>query len=129
MTRPADLDYIEELKARIEALEAALREARLQQMTDPKIPTDPVKAFAYLVSKCASGLYLELVDAGRTDTNARSQIIFMFLDFAAGETCRVARREGREPRFDKWTAATTDAFERAVKRTAAKESADESIAL
>jgi hypothetical protein len=28
MTRPADLDYIEELKARVEQLEAALREIR-----------------------------------------------------------------------------------------------------
>ena len=30
MTRPADLDYIEELKARIEALEAALRTIRFE---------------------------------------------------------------------------------------------------
>jgi hypothetical protein len=29
MTRPADLDYIEELKARIEALEAALRKIEI----------------------------------------------------------------------------------------------------
>jgi hypothetical protein len=90
----------------------------------PNVPSDPVKAFAYLVSKCSSGLYLDLIEAGKTDTNARNQIIFMFLDFAAGEACRVARREGREPRLEKWTAATADAFARAVKRTANGESSE-----
>lgn len=93
-------------------------------MSDIEVPADPVKAFAYLVSKCSSGAYLELVEAGKTDAEARNRIIFAFLDFAAGEACRVARSAGREPRFDKWTAATKDAFERAVKRTAAAESSE-----
>ena len=83
----------------------------------PEIPTDPHKAFAYLVSRCAEGFGVELLQEGRTDMQARNLIIGYFLDFAAGEACRVARREGREPSHEKWTKAVDDAFARAVKRT------------
>lgn len=78
---------------------------------------DSVKIFAFLVSKCASGLLLELRDEGKTETQARNAIIHYFLDFAAGEACRVARGEGREPNREKWAEATNGAFDRAVKRT------------
>jgi hypothetical protein len=78
---------------------------------------DPVQVFAYLVSKCGSGLLLELVADGKSDTQARNQIIRYFLDFAAGEACRIARREGREPDTSKWATATMKAFERAIRRT------------
>lgn len=84
-----------------------------------ELPDDPFMAFATLVSKCCNGLMRELVADGKTETQARNAVIRTFLDFAAGEGCRVARREGREPDANKWAAATTDAFERAVKRTAA----------
>lgn len=84
-----------------------------------KVPNDPYEAFAWFVSQCASGLYKELLEKGRTDTQARNSAIHCFLDFAAGEACRVARREGREPNQDKWRKATDAAFERAVKRTEA----------
>lgn len=82
----------------------------------------PVEAFALLVSKCASGLLLEFVEGGKSDTEARNAIINYFLDFASGEACRVARSEGREPDHDKWRKATDAAFERAVFRTALKQS-------
>lgn len=82
------------------------------------MPEDAVQAFAYLVSRCASGLYQELIDGGKTDTQARNLVIGCFLDFAAGEACRIARRENREPDPKKWGKAVTGAFERAVKRTA-----------
>lgn len=78
---------------------------------------DTYSTFAYLVSKCASGAYFELIESGKSDVQARNTIIHMFLDFAAGEACRVARRESREPNFSKWKSATKDAFDRAVKRT------------
>lgn len=82
-----------------------------------EVPEDPFGAFAWFVSHCASGLYRELVEKGRTDTQARNQVIGCFLDFASGEACRIARREGREPDHDKWRVATDEAFERAVKRS------------
>lgn len=82
-----------------------------------KVPDDPYGAFAWFLSQCASGLYKELLEKGRTDTQARNAIIHCFLDCASGEACRVARREGREPDHDKWRKATDDAFERATKRT------------
>lgn len=78
---------------------------------------DPWNAFAFFVSKCASGFGKELIQQGRTDVQARNAVIGCFLDFAAGEACRIARREGREPDHEKWTQAVNDAFERAVKRT------------
>lgn len=80
-------------------------------------PADPIGAFAYLVSKCASGLLLELVDAGRTETEARNIIIHCFLDFAAGEACRQARRAGRGPDREKWGKAVGSALDRAAART------------
>lgn len=86
-------------------------------MTDVA-PADPWNAFAFFVGKCASGFGRELLQQGKTDTQARNAVIGCFLDFAAGEACRVARREGREPSPEKWTKAVNDAFERAVKRTA-----------
>src|SRR4051812_38277593 len=84
------------------------------------VPDDPRKAFAWFVSHCSSGLYKELMEQGKTDTQARNTVIYCFLDFAAGEACRIAMREEREPNIEKWQKATTDAFDRAVKRTAAK---------
>jgi hypothetical protein len=83
-----------------------------------ELPSDPTKAFAYLVSRCASGLCVELIEGGLTDTQARNQIIHHFLAFAAGEACRIARSEEREPNPEKWAAATRRAFDQAVKRTA-----------
>lgn len=90
------------------------------------VPADPYGAFAWFVSQCASGLYKELLEKGRTDTEARNAVIYCFLDFAAGEACRIARREEREPDPDKWRKATDAAFEKAIKRT--EESADSSYA-
>lgn len=82
-----------------------------------KVPDDPYGAFAFFVSRCASGLYQELLEKGKTDTDARNAVIHCFLDFAAGEACRVARSESREPDWDKWRKATDIAFDHAVKRT------------
>lgn len=87
-----------------------------------KAPVDPWGAFAYFVSKCADGFGRELIEQGKTETQARNAIIGCFLDFAAGEACRVARGEGRDPNSAKWRKATDDAFERAVKRTATVQS-------
>ncbi len=83
-----------------------------------EVPDDPYLAFATLVSGCGNGLMKELILSGRTETQARNAVIHCFLAFASGEACRVARREGREPDKEKWTAATDKAFEKAVKRTA-----------
>jgi hypothetical protein len=82
-----------------------------------KVPDDPYGAFAFFVSQCASGLYGELLEKGKTDTEARNAVIHCFLDFASGEACRVARSEGREPDQGKWRAATDEAFAKAVERT------------
>ena len=90
---------------------------------DPLIPANSWDAFAYLISRCASGLYGELVKGGCTDAQARNSIIHAFLDMAAGEACRVARREGRSPEPEKWREAVTNAFDRAVKRTTQSEGA------
>jgi hypothetical protein len=84
-----------------------------------KVPDDPYGAFAWFASQCASGLYRELTGKGKSDTQARLAIVHCFLDMAAGEACRVARREGREPDHEKWRTVTDDAFARAVKRTVA----------
>jgi hypothetical protein len=81
------------------------------------IPKDPWKAFAYLVGKCASGFGRELMEGGKTEKAARNAIIGCFLAMAAGEACRIARGEGREPNHCKWRKATDDAFRRAVVRT------------
>jgi hypothetical protein len=70
-----------------------------------EVPDDTWKAFGYLVSRCASGAYKELVEKGRTDAQARNAVIHSFLDMASGEACRVARREGREPDREKWQKA------------------------
>jgi len=85
-------------------------------VTEP--PIDPWKAFPYFVGKCAEGFARELVEQGKTVTQARNAVIGCFLDMAAGEACRIARGEGREPDPSKWSKAVNDAFERAVKRTA-----------
>lgn len=82
-----------------------------------EVPADPYGAFAWFVSQCASGLYRDLMEKGKTDVEARNAAIHCFLDFASGEACRIARREGREPDADKWRKATDDAFAKAVKRT------------
>lgn len=87
----------------------------------PEVSEDPHKAFAYLVSRCASGLLNELVAQGETEVRARNCVIHHFLAFAAGEACRQARREGREPDPTKWAAATEKAFDAAVGRTSATE--------
>lgn len=81
------------------------------------VPTDPYGAFAWFASRCASGFYMELVEKGKTDTQARNVVIHCFLAMAAGEACRIARREGREPDTSKWGKATMKAFEKAIKRT------------
>lgn len=81
--------------------------------------TTPRQVFAYLVSKCASGLVDELVASGKSETQARNTVIHCFLDFASGEACRIARRESREPDPEKWRKAVDRAFARAVKRTVA----------
>ena len=82
------------------------------------VPDDPWMAFAYLVGRCAEGLAKELLERGRSETQARNAVIRCFLDMAAGEACRQARREGREPDPSKWRKATDDSFERATKRSA-----------
>lgn len=84
-------------------------------MTDA--PSDPWQAFAFFVARSGEGFCRELIEKGKTATQARNSMIGCFLDFAAGEACRIARREGREPNPDKWNKAVTDAFDRAVKRT------------
>lgn len=84
----------------------------------PDLPDDPVMVFAVLVSKCANGLCRELMDAGKTETQARNAVVHYFLDFASGEACRIARQEGRDPDRNKWLAAVNGAFDRAVARTA-----------
>jgi hypothetical protein len=81
------------------------------------LPDDPWAVFAFLVAKCGEGFGRELMKAGRTETQAKNAVIGCLLDFAAGEACRLARSECREPDPEKWRKATTDAFDRAVKRT------------
>jgi hypothetical protein len=81
------------------------------------VPDDPHMAFAYFVGKCAEGYGGELLKQGKTDTEARNAVIHRFLDFAAGEACRIARREGRVPDPEKWRKAVDDAFARAMART------------
>lgn len=93
-----------------------------------RLPADPWKAFAYLVSRCASGFFGELVERGRTPTEARNTIIGCFLDMAAGEACRIANKEGREPDHALWQAATDGAFARAKKRTADHASLPQAVA-
>lgn len=83
-------------------------------------PSDSWKAFAYFVGKCCDGFGRELLQSGMTDTQARNTIIGLLIDFAAGEACRVARGEGREPDPSKWCKVTNDAIKRAIARTAPK---------
>ena len=83
-----------------------------------RAPVDPWKAFVYFVGKCAEGFGSELIQHGKTPTQARNAVIGCFLDMAAGEACRVARSEGREPNPAQWRKATNAAFKRAVERTA-----------
>ncbi len=92
-----------------------------KKVLDALSKMESVKAFAFIVSKSASGLLLDLVEAGKSETQARTSIIHYLLDFASGEACRIARREGRKPDQKKWRKATDDAFKRAVKRTAGRE--------
>lgn len=82
------------------------------------VPVNFRMAFAYFVSRCGEGYGKELMKEGKTPTQARNAIIHDLLAFAAGEACRVARSEGREPDVTKWRVATERAFERAVIRTA-----------
>lgn len=91
--------------------------ADLSDDTEPEVPEDPWKAFAYFTGACAAGFGRELIEQGRTPTEARNAVIGSFLAMAAGEACRVARSEGREPDPAKWRKATDDAFDAAVKRT------------
>ena len=86
-------------------------------MTKERVPLDPWKAFAFFVGKCAEGFGKELIAGGKTNTQARNAVIGCFLDWAAGEACRIARSEGRKPNLTKWGKATKSAFDRAVKRT------------
>lgn len=78
------------------------------------VPDDPYKAFAWMVSRCASGLCAELTKAGKTETQARNAVVHLLLRFAAGEACRIAREEGREPDPQKWLSATSGHFQRAA---------------
>jgi hypothetical protein len=117
-----DKDAAERERDLIIPLDAAAGRKTAQEppMTDePEValPDDSWKCFALLVSKCASGYGAELLAEGLSDAQARNRIIHAFLAFAAGEACRMARREGREPDREKWSRATADAFERAVART------------
>jgi hypothetical protein len=91
-----------------------------EEKTQPEVPDDAWKAFAFFVGKCAEGFGKELLEQGKTDTQARNAVIGCLLDFAAGEACRITRREGRDPDPAKWLKATQDAFERAVMRTMAQ---------
>lgn len=111
---PDDLTF--EMERLMES-NARKRKAKDITKTLNEVPSDPYGAFAWMVSQCASGLYKELLEQGRTDTEARNSVIHCFLDFASGEACRIARREGREPDQDKWREATDRAFEKANKRT------------
>jgi hypothetical protein len=81
------------------------------------VPKDSWQAFAYFVGKCATGFGRELMEQGKTEKAARNAVIGCFLAMAAGEACRIARGEGREPDRRKWRKATNDAFQRAVVRT------------
>lgn len=82
-----------------------------------EVPEDTIGAFAWFVSHSASGAYKELLQQGRSDTEARNTIIHCFLDFASGEACRVARSEGRDPDKKKWRKATDAALKKAIERT------------
>lgn len=59
-----------------------------------------------------------IAGAGYNETQARNQTINLLLQMAAGEACRVARKEGREPDPNLWAAATRAAFKGAVRYTA-----------
>lgn len=87
------------------------------EVDDDGVPDDPRKAFAYLVGRCCEGYGAGLIEQGRTEVEARNAIIHHFLDFAAGEACRIARSKGREPDRALWTKTVDEAFDRAVKRT------------
>ena len=93
------------------------RTARKKAVKPPRIPPDPHKAFAWFVSKCGTGFCHEMIALGKTPTQARNSVIQMLLAFAAGEACRIAREENREPNIDKWSKATAAAFNSAVERT------------
>lgn len=86
-------------------------------MPKQKVPTDPRMAFAYFVSRCAEGYAKELLAEGKTPTEAKNAIIHHFLDFAAGEACRIAVSENRKPDHAKWHKATNAAFTKAIERT------------
>ncbi|MFN3891942.1 MAG: hypothetical protein ACK4MV_16225 [Beijerinckiaceae bacterium] len=79
---------------------------------------NPISFFASMVSRCANGLLAELKDAGLSEDQGKTKIVHLLIDFAAGEACRIARRNGREPDRDKWLAAVNRAFDEAVARTA-----------
>ena len=53
-------------------------------MADLKVPNDSWGAFAFLVSKCAEGFARELVDQGKSPTQARRAVVECFLNMAAG---------------------------------------------
>lgn len=78
------------------------------------VPDDPYKAFAWMVSSCASGLCAELIEDGKTETQARNAVVNLLLHFAAIEACRIARGDGREPDPQRWREATGDHFQRAL---------------
>ena len=86
------------------------------------VPADPWEAFAYFVSRCAEGFGRELIEAGRTPTQARNAVVGCFLHMAAGEACRIAHDEGRKPDPKKWRKATAEAFSRARTRVNGRKS-------
>lgn len=78
--------------------------------------------WGYELSLVSSARHIQLVnEQSLTDTQARNSIIADFLACAAGEACRIARSEGREPDEFLWMAAAQRAFRDANIRTKAKD--------
>jgi hypothetical protein len=69
--------------------------------------------------------YLELLDAGKTDIEARNIIIHDLILLASCEACRIARSEDREPSRDLWHVAADWAFDLAAAQPAVEERTDD----
>lgn len=104
---------------KVEALErenASLREA---DAMPNDVPESPHGAFAYFLSKCVGGYGAELMRSGtHTETDVRNAVVHALMACAAGEACRIARDDGREPNPEKWRSATDAVFAAAIARTA-----------
>lgn len=80
--------------------------------------------FAVDANKLFSKLAANLITmAGQTETQARNEVIGMLTQMAAGEACRVARAEGREPDHERWRTFTDKCFSKACRYTSPKEPA------